>query len=578
MLQSEEIRNTSAESDCLHYGMGWSTEDLTKPHIMIQSSYGDSHPGSSHLLELSSHVRDGVLEAGGRPCMFFVTDMCDGIAQGSLGNNYSLLSRDFMAAMIEIQARSTLCDGMVLLASCDKSMPAHIMAAARIARTAIIMPGGCMSAGASFFCCDQMWNFRRLVQREQLTNTEFNEMSMGACPSAGACQQFGTAGTMQAIAEALGLALPGTAVIPVTNNAIVRAARKAGNQVMRLLAEGITTKDILNKKAFENAITVHAAIGGSTNAIVHLLAAANEAGVSITLDEIDRIHRNTPYLTNTLSTGKYPTEFFWYAGGIPALMNEIRELLHADALTVTGKTLGENLDAWERHDRSENNRRYLVNYNLHYRDVIASRERPYSADGGIAILRGNIAPLGAIVKHSAVAPEMMHIRGRVHVFTSEDEAIKKMSKGGINAGEIIAVIGQGPRANGMPELFRLGDIIAMDPLLSRSVAVITDGRYSGCTKGPAIGYICPEAVANGPIGLLQTGDMIEIDIPKRLISLVEGVDKEGQVTKGDLLLEQRRCSSHFRHSKISLGRSGALEIYRHLAQQALCGGNMQVQE
>ncbi|MGE5613610.1 MAG: dihydroxy-acid dehydratase, partial [Bacillota bacterium] len=469
MNQSKKIRETSAESDCLHYGMGWSENDLSKPHIMIQSSYGESHPGSSHLMQLSSHVRDGVMESGGRPCTFVVTDMCDGIAQGSLGNNYSLLSRDFIAAMIEIQARSTTCDGIVLLSSCDKSMPAHIMAAARLKIPTVIMPGGSMTSGASFDCCDKMWEVRRQLQDSQNAETQFNNISMGACPSAGACQQFGTAGTMQAMAEALGLAMPGTAVIPAVNNAIARAAREAGRQVLRLLKEGITAGDILTKKAFENAITVHAAIGGSTNAIVHLMAAAGEAGVNLSLEDFDRIHKNTPYLTNTLSTGKYPTEYFWYAGGIPSLMLEIRDLLNLDVITVTGKTLGENLEEWAKQHRSEYQRRYLANYNITYRDIITDRDHPFSKDGGIAILRGNIAPDGAVVKHSAINRNMMHIRGKVHVYETESEAIHSLQLGKIKPGEIIVVIGQGPRANGMPELFRLGDIIAMDPVLSSSV-------------------------------------------------------------------------------------------------------------
>ncbi|HWQ78009.1 MAG TPA: dihydroxy-acid dehydratase [Anaerovoracaceae bacterium] len=575
MSNSSVMRTTSAESDCLHYGMGWSRDDLSKMHIMIQSSYGESHPGSSHLLELSNMVRDGVLEEKARPCTFIVTDMCDGVAQGSLGNHYSLLSRDFIACMIEIQAKSTLCDGLVLLSSCDKSMPAHIIAAARLKMPTVLMPGGCMSAGASFYGCDRMWEVRRNVQSGKCTEEDFNTLSMGACPSAGACQQFGTAGTMQAMAEALGLAMPGTALIPAANAAIRRASREAGRHVCRLVAEQITAADILTKKALENAITVHAAIGGSANAIVHLLAIASEAGVDLSLDDFDRIHRSTPYLTNTLSTSKYPTELFWYAGAVPALMGEIRDLLHLDALTVTGRTLGENLDRWEKENLSQYNWSFLENYRIGYRDVINDREHARTKDGGVAVLRGNIAAGGAIVKHSAVASEMMHFQARVQVFDNENDAIDWLLSGKVRGKTIIAVLGQGPRANGMPEIFRLGDVIERDEELKDHVAVITDGRYSGCTKGPAIGYICPEAAAGGEIGKIHTGDLLEIDIQNRKLSLVEGEDEEGEILQGDALLARRQ--NNFT-GKIPSVANDAFGIYRKLATQALCGGNMKTAE
>lgn len=574
LLQSEGIRRTSAESDCLHYGMGWNTNDLGKPHVMIESCYGDSHPGSSHLLTLSGHARDGVMEAGGRPCTFVVTDMCDGIAQGSLGNSYSLLSRDYMASMVEIQARSTMCDGLVLLSSCDKSVPAHLIAAARLDLPTVFMPGGSMAAGASLSCCDKMWDVRRKTSAEANGAAEFDAISQEACPTAGACQQFGTAGTMQAMVEALGLALPGTAVLPMANNAILRAARNAGRQVLDLMEKGITARKILTRKAFENAITVHAAIGGSANAIVHMIAAAREAGVDISVKDFDRINRYTPYLTNTLSTGKYPTEYFWYAGGIPELMLRIKDLLHLDVLTATGRTLGENLDAWQASRGTQRQQRYLANYNISPEDVISDRSNPRSKDGGLAILYGNIAPGGSIVKHSAVRPEMMRIRGKAHVFRVENDAIAALARGEIHPGEIIVVIGQGPRANGMPEIFRLGDIIAMNPVLEKTVAVITDGRYSGCTKGPAIGYVCPEAAADGPIGLLKTGDIIEVDIPNRSMNLVEGLDQNGNPAPGDQLILERKGGFHME----AVRGTGALALYRNLAQQALDGGSMRIGE
>jgi dihydroxy-acid dehydratase len=571
MGDSRAMRLISAESDCLHLAMGWTREDLGKRHVMIQSSYGESHPGSSHLLQLSGAVRDGVLEAGARPTLFACTDMCDGVAQGSLGGNYSLASRDFLCAMLEVQAVASLTDGMVLLSSCDKSLPAHLMAAGRLNLPTIILPGGCMAAGAEFMACDQMWSKRRDVDNGLITREAFECMSAGASPTAGACQQFATAGTMQAMAEALGLALPGTAVIPVTNTALQRAARAAGKQISRLMETGLRARDIMTRKAFENAITVHAAIGGSTNAIMHMLAAAWEAGTDIGLDDFDRIHRGTPYLSNTQATGDYPTEYFWYAGGLPALMWELRDLLHLDAVTVTGKTLGENLETARRGGYIMQ-RQFLKNVHLKPEKIIHPRSRPIGTDGGIAILRGNLAPIGAVVKHSAILPELRQHIGPAKVFDTEDSGILALLSGTIQPGDIIVIAGFGPKAAGMPELFRISEVIAADDVLARSVAIITDGRYSGCTRGPAIGYVCPEALEGGPIGRVLAGDVIRIDIPGRKLDVVEGMH-DGKILSGDALLQSRHTDPA-RFARPDLPRDGALALFRANARPGLLGGNM----
>ena len=567
------MRRCSAESDGLHLAMGWSYRDLEKPHVMIQSAYGESHPGSSHLLTLSHSVRDGVLEAGGRPAIFCCTDICDGVAQGGPGGYFSLASRDFMCCMCELQATASMADGIVLLSSCDKSMPASIMSAARLNLPAIVMPGGSMPAGAGFSACDTMWECRREMQSGAFSEEAFVVKSAGACPGPGACQQFGTASTMQALAEALGLALPGSALIPTSNSAITRAARESGNQIMELIRLGIRSRDILTRKAFENAVTVHAAIGGSTNAIMHLLAAASEAHVELTLDGFDRIHSSTPYLVNIQSTGKYPTEYFWYAGGVPALMWELRDTLHLDALTVTGKTLGENLEAY-RQSNYLVHRQFLKNYALHVEDVIVPRNTPREPDGGIAILKGNLAPEGAVVKHSAVLPEMRRHIGRAVVFDSEDHAITSIDAGLVASGDILVIPGLGVHAAGMPELFRISERISADEILERTTAVITDGRYSGCTKGPAIGYVCPEAADGGPIGLVRTGDRIAIDIPSRTLSLVDGV-YQGSILDGDTLLRMRKAETYTpTQLPATVEESQMLKIYRSTARAGLLGGNM----
>ncbi|MGI6286733.1 dihydroxy-acid dehydratase [Neomoorella humiferrea] len=570
-MKSKYIRNINAESDALHLGMGWNKKDLEKPQIIIESAYGESHPGSSHLLDLSLVARDGVLEAGGQPAIFMVTDICDGVAQGNKGMELSLLSRDFMAAMIEIQVSTSMCDGLLLISSCDKSLPAHLLAAARLNVPTIVIPGGCMIAGGHFLGCDQMWELRRKKEKGELSEIEFAAYEAAACPSAGACQMMGTAGTMQVLAESLGLALPGSALIPTCNNELKRAAKQAGKQLLYLVEQGINAREILTKEAFENAITVHAAVGGSTNAILHLLAIANEAGVKLDVEVFDRIHKHTPYLTNVLSTGQFPTEFFWYAGGVPALMVEIRDLLHLDVLTITGKTLGENLEAWITSERRYYQESFLANYCISKSEVIRPRSNPIGDDGGIAILKGNLAPMGAVIKHSAVDPEMRHHIGLARVFLQEDEAIKALYSGAIHEGDVIVIPYQGPKACGMPEMFRISDAIASNPRLARTTAVITDGRYSGCTRGPAIGYVSPEAFDGGPLALVRDNDVIEIDIPKRQLNLIGEAGISEGVKRGEGILAARAVG--WRRPELSEKR-GALGIYQKLVKPSLSGAFM----
>jgi dihydroxy-acid dehydratase len=571
-VKSSIMREISAESDALHLGMGWTFEDLEKPHVIIESTYGESHPGSSHLLGLSAAVRDGVIESGGKPALYFVTDICDGVSQGSGGMELSLLSREFIANMIEIHAEASPCDGLVLLSSCDKSLPAHLLAAARLNLPAIIMPGGCMSAGANFLAVDQLWEIRRREKNKESRQSDFLVCSASTCPSAGACQEMGTASTMQVITEALGLALPGSALIPASNNHLARTAVKVGRQVFNLIQNDIKPKDILTIHSFENAIAVHAAVGGSTNAVLHLMAIAMELGVKLDIDTFDKIHSRTPYLTNILSTGKYPTEFFWYAGGLPALMNEIKDLLHLDAITVTGKTLGENLAEWSDSQNMVSQNMYLSNYHIQPQEVIHKRKEPISKDGGIAVLKGNIAPLGALVKHSAVVAAMHHHIGPAKVFENEDTAIKALSSGEIVKGDVIVIRYQGPKACGMPEMFRISDAIACDPELACNTAVITDGRYSGCTKGPAIGYVSPEAFDGGPIALLQSGDQVEIDIPNRKLDLIQGLDRNGELTAGaELIAERKRQWSPLE----SIMTQGVRSIYRRLVGSSLHGARIE---
>jgi dihydroxy-acid dehydratase len=340
-LRSQRLRDVNFQGDARRLGMNWTEEDLAKPQVLVESAYGMGHPGTFHFRGLIHEVSNGVFEAGGKPAEFVVSDICDGVVQATDGMSYSLISRDVMAAMIEIHALGHPHDAMVLISGNDKSVPAHLMAMARCDLPAVLVPGGTQLNAPDYVSSNQMWEMGAAVRRGELSEEELMLAQLGACPTCGACQFMGSASTGQALAEALGLALPGSALMPEPLTKLLRYARAAGKQVLRLLAEDVTPRRILTLEAFENAIVVHAAIGGSTNALLHLPEIAREAGVEVTIDDFDRIHRRVPVLADVQTTGRYPAEYFWYAGGVPALMLELRDLLHLDCLTVTGKTLGE---------------------------------------------------------------------------------------------------------------------------------------------------------------------------------------------------------------------------------------------
>ena len=569
-VNSRNIRDVNAETDALHLGMGWDHEELSLPNIIIESTYGESHPGSSHLLRLSNWVRDGVLSAGGKPSIFISTDICDGVAQGGSGMGYSLLSRDFISFMVEIHVKASLCDGLVLLSSCDKSVPGHILSTTRVDCPCILVPGGCMSSGADFLSVDQLWELKRNLDAGRISRQFYEYCQANACPSEGACQPMGTAGTMQVISEALGLSLPWSALIPATNNAMARSAKKAGKGILKLINRGIKPKDILNKAAFENAITLHAATGGSTNAVMHILAAAKELDLDIDLDTFQKIHEKTPYITNILNTGRYPTEYLWYAGGVPAVMVEIEDLLHLDVLTVTGDTLGDNLRMWKEFSGSLAQCNFLKNCNIDPSEIIKNKSRPINKDGGIVILKGNIAREGAIIKHSALSDDMFYFIGRARVFDSEQGAMTAFENKDIRSGDVVVITNQGPRACGMPEMFRISDMI--EHYDYKNVAVITDGRFSGCSGGPAIGYVSPEAFDGGTVGFLEEGDLIEIDVQRRSLNFVIG-NVNGDLVNGLEILEQRRAA---KPKNIKIKEKGVMGLYRQLASSVVEGGRMKL--
>lgn len=546
-LQSQEMRKSAPELDPLRIGTGWKKEDLDKVQIMVESTYGDSHPGSGHLNILVEEVRKGVEEEGGFGARYYCTDICDGESQGTDGINYSLVSREMIANMIEIHANATPFDGGVYLSSCDKGLPGNLMGLARVNIPSVVVPGGTMNAGPDMLTLEQLGMYSAKYERGEIDEEKLEWAKCNACPSCGACSFIGTASTMQIMAEALGLALPGSALMPATSPDLLEFAKEAGRQAVRLTKmEHMRPSDIVTMESFENAILVHAAISGSTNCLLHIPAIAHEFGLEITGDTFDRIHRNARYLLDVRPAGRWPAECFYYAGGVPAIMEEIKEHLHLGVMTVTGKTLGENLEElqkngfYEKCDKwlQEFNQRYQVN--LKKEDIIRPYEKALGTDGSIAILRGNLAPEGAVIKHTACPREMFHSVLRARPFDSEEECLDAILKHKVHKGEAVFIRYEGPKGSGMPEMFYTSEAISSDKELGKSIALITDGRFSGASTGPVIGHCSPEAVDGGPIALVEEGDLIEIDVMERKLNIIGIAGEEKTPEEIDAVLKERR--------------------------------------
>ncbi|MCD7897192.1 MAG: dihydroxy-acid dehydratase [Planctomycetaceae bacterium] len=570
-MRSDELRKVAPELDPLLMGMGWTDEDLAKPRVIVESTFGDSHPGSAHLMGLVDKVRDGVRQGGGTPARYFATDICDGMAQGHDGINYSLASRDIIANLIEIHANATPFDGGVFVASCDKGLPANLMAVGRVNIPSIVVTGGVMPAGPGLFTLEQIGTSSARFKRGEIDAETFRCDQHKACPGCGACSFMGTAGTMQVMAEALGLMLPGTALLPGQGDELPRVAEEAGRRVMDLITANLLPRDIVTEKSFENAIMVHAAISGSTNAILHLPAIAHDFGILIDADTFERLNKHAHYILDIRPTGRWPAEYFYYAGGVPAVMEEIRSLLHLDVMTVTGKTLGENLDDVRASDFYEKAAARLAKTGVKREDILRPFDNPIGADGTIAILTGNLAPDGAVVKHSAVPKEMHQAVLRARPFDSEEEAIAAVLRHDIKPGDAVFVRYEGPRGSGMPEMFYTTEAISSDPELAKSIALITDGRFSGASRGPAIGHVSPEAAEGGPIALVEEGDLVEIDIPARVLRLVgiDGVPKSEEAIQE--VLSDRRAAWRPHPSRFP---SGVLKLFSENATSPMRGGYM----
>lgn len=573
MLKSQEIRTKAPEMDPLRIGMGWKKEDLSKPQIIIQSTYGDSHPGSAHLNTLVFKGQEAINSNGGKAAKFFATDICDGQAQGHDGMNYSLASREFIANMIEIQMGATPYDAAVFFSSCDKGVPAHLQALARMDVPSIVMPGGIMAAGPGMLTLEQLGTYSAKFERKEISQDEFDFAKHNACPSCGACSFMGTASTMQAMAEALGLTLPGMALLPATSPDLMKGAELTAKRAVELAYEGILPSQILTPPAFKNAIMVHAAIAGSTNSMLHIPTIANELGIELDAELFDEIHRKIPYLLNIRPSGFYPGEYFYYAGGVPAIMEEIKEHLDLTVLTVTGKTLGENLEELKKNGYYEKCNEELIKRDLKKEDIIKPYSSPIQKQGAVAVLKGNLAPEGAVIKHSALPKEMKKVVLKARPFDSEETAISAVLKGEINPGDAVIIRYEGPKGTGMPEMFYTTEAIASDPRISSTTALITDGRFSGATRGPAIGHVSPEASEGGPIALLEENDLILIDVEERKLEIVGIKGENLSEDEIEKILCERKAKWEKPAPKYT---KGVLGVYTKLAVSPMKGGYIKV--
>lgn len=517
MLRSDEIKkgNQKAPYRALLKSLGLTDDDLTKPFIGVANSYTNIVPGHIHLRTLSEAVKDGILSAGGQPFEFNTIAVCDGIAMGHEGMRYSLPSREIIADSIEIMLQAHRIDGLVMISNCDKVTPGMLMAAARVDIPAIMLTGGPMAAGqlggrkVSYSSVPEALG---QVAAGKMTTQELTQLENSACPSCGSCSGMFTANTMACMAEALGISLPYCATSLATSALKLRIARQTGRQIINLINNEIRPSTILTTAAFENAISVDMALGGSTNTTLHLPAIAKEVGLTLPLSAFDEIGRKVPHLCNMIPSGIYALEDLDAAGGVPAVMTELKSLLHLELPTVSNQTVGENIQTAKVLDHK----------------VIRPLLDPVHKEGGIAILTGNLAPEGAVIKTAGVAPQMQKHTGPVKVYESEKEAVTAIRAKQVVPGDVVIIRYEGPRGGpGMPEmLIPTATIAGMG--LAESVALITDGRFSGATRGGSIGHVAPEAFEGGPIGVIQNGDIITIDIPNRSLT-VELSDKELQL-------------------------------------------------
>jgi dihydroxy-acid dehydratase len=535
----------------LMHALGWKRTDIDKPLIGIVNSFNEIVPGHIHLPQIAQAAKAGVWSGGGVPFEVNTIAVCDGIAMNHPGMKYSLPSRELIADSVETAVEAHAFDALVFIPNCDKIVPGMLMAAVRLNLPSIFVSGGPMLAGRrnvggkeERVDVNTLFEAVGRVAAGTMKPEELEELEEIACPGCGSCSGMFTANTMNCLTEALGMGLPGNGTIPAVDARRIQLAQKAGQQLMRLLADDVRPRDIVTREAFHNAFSVDMALGGSTNSVLHLMAIAHEAGVEFPLSKVNEISQRTPHLSKLRPSGEYHIEDLDRAGGIPAVMKELESLLHTKVKTVTGKSLAGVIAESQNNDK----------------EVIRPIAQPHSPIGGIAVLFGNLAPEGAVVKRAAVAEEMMFHQGKARVFDSEEEATKAIMAKKIKSGEVIVIRYEGPKGGpGMREMLTPTSILS-GMGLDKEVALITDGRFSGATRGAAIGHVSPEAASRGPIAALKDGDIIKIDINRQRLD-VELSDKEIEERLAKLgEFEPRVKSGYLRRyaEKVSSASTGAV--------------------
>ncbi|MDR1979062.1 MAG: dihydroxy-acid dehydratase [Synergistaceae bacterium] len=540
---------------------GFTAEEISRPLIGVIYAFSEIVPGHIHLDKLAEAAKAGVYMAGGTPILMPVIGVCDGIVMGHGGMRYSLASRELIADSVETMAMAHCMDGLVLIPNCDKIIPGMIMAASRINIPSVLVSGGPMLAGRKddpkegFKAINLNTNFEAVgaYKAGLIDDAELRRIEETSCPSCGSCSGMYTANSMNCLAEAVGIALPGNGTVPAVYAARTQLAKRAGMKVMELLERDIKPRDIINEKSIKNALAVDMALGCSTNSVLHLLAIANEAEISLNLDKINEISGKVPNLCHLAPAGPHHVQDLYEAGGLPVVMKQLAGAGHLDdsAMTATGQTVGDNV-------------RDAVNRNP---QVVRPLNNPYSAAGGIAVLWGNIARDGCVVKQSAVAPEMMVHSGPARVFDSEEQAIDAIYGGKITAGDVVVIRYEGPRGGpGMREMLAPTSALA-GMRLDKSVALITDGRFSGASRGASIGHVSPEAAEGGSIALLREGDIIEIDIPKHSVNARVSEEELQARSKNHALPAPRVKSGWLARysSQVSSASTGAVMRFNGLA-------------
>ena len=546
-MRSDAVKKGIAQAPqrSLMRALGLTEEEMKKPLVGIVSSYNEIVPGHMNLDKITEAVKMGVAMAGGTPIVFPAIAVCDGIAMGHIGMKYSLVTRDLIADSTECMAMAHQFDALVCIPNCDKNVPGLLMAAARVNVPTVFVSGGPMLAGhvkGEKRSLSSMFEAVGSYAAGTMTEEDVYNFECNACPTCGSCSGMYTANSMNCLTEVLGMGLKGNGTIPAVYSERLRLAKRAGMQVMELLKQDIRPRDIMTKEAFLNALTVDMALGCSTNSMLHLPAIAHEAGVELNPEMANAISEKTPNLCHLAPAGYHYIEELNEAGGVYAVMNELTKvgLLDTDLITATGKTVGENIKGCEIKDT----------------DIIRPVTNPYSKTGGIAVLKGNLAPDGSVVKRSAVAEEMMHHKGAARVFDCEEDALSAIYDGKINPGEVVVIRYEGPKGGpGMREMLNPTSAI-MGSGLGNCVALITDGRFSGATRGAAIGHVSPEAAVGGPIALVKEGDMIEIDIPANTINLLVS-DEELAKRKAEWKPRQPKITTGYLARYAKLVTSGA---------------------